>query len=158
MQFDITKNEGKPHVISYTRDNGTVTWMHSDDYFVRHDLSHYAIESTMPYRTAFNGMINNGMDIKDFENREKRALIPITAEAAYAENMANLFLQEIWQGEFDDFNKIQQGTFATSVNGRFPLTTLPQEKIDAVRCRLRELLQRWDELPAGETLTLTFPS
>ncbi len=45
MQMRITKNSGKPHIIKYIRDNGTETWMYSDDFFVQHDLSHFAIES-----------------------------------------------------------------------------------------------------------------
>jgi hypothetical protein len=74
MFIRITKNTGKPHIIRYIRDNGTETetWMHSDDFFVSHDLSHYAIEKQLNYKTAFNGMLNKGMDIKDFENSKKR--------------------------------------------------------------------------------------
>jgi len=33
------------------------------------------IEKTPGYITAFMGILNNGMDIKDFENREKRKLL-----------------------------------------------------------------------------------
>ncbi len=50
MLMEITKNEGKPHIISYARDDGTITWMHSDDFFVRHDLSHYVIEKQLGYK------------------------------------------------------------------------------------------------------------
>ncbi len=129
--------------------------MHSDDFFVRHDLSHYAIESVLQYRTAFNGMINNGMDIKDFEDKEKRAILAVTDEAMYAENMANLFLIEIAQGEFADFNTVQKQAFV-SFNNQYPAVTLPVEKIQAIRGYLRELLSQWQKLPGGETLVLTF--
>lgn len=88
MQIRITKHSNKPHILKYIRDNGTETWMYSDDFFVQHALSHYALESILGYRTAFHGMQNSGMDIRDFENREKRAAINITAEAMYAESMA----------------------------------------------------------------------
>jgi hypothetical protein len=44
MELRITKNISKPHIILYKRDNDTETWMYADDYFVRHDLSHYALE------------------------------------------------------------------------------------------------------------------
>ncbi|MEO8171808.1 MAG: hypothetical protein ABI581_01950 [Sediminibacterium sp.] len=151
----IKKNTSKPHVIKYIRNNGTDTWMYSDEFFVRHDLSHYAIESIMQYRTAFNGMLNNGMDIKDFEDKEKRARIPITDEACYAENFSNLFLTEILQGEFDDFNAVQQDSF-NGMNTQFKPLTLGEEKITGIRNYLRRLLQQWNELPAGETMELTF--
>ena len=129
--------------------------MYSDDFFIRHDLSHYAIEKTLGYTTAFNGMLNNGMDIKDFENREKRMAMLITDEAFYAENMANLFLMEIAQGNLDDFNTIQQTAFE-SLQIQFPAITLPEGKINEIRSYLRTLLQQWNELPPGETLELSF--
>ena len=106
MEMRITKNTAKAHVILYKRNNGTETWMPADDFFVRHDLSHYAIEKTLDYTTAFMGMLNAGMDIRDFENREKRKQLTITQEAWYAENMANLFLIEVSQGYFDNFNQV----------------------------------------------------
>ena len=151
----MTKNIGKPHIIKYIRDNGTETWMYSDDFFIRHDLSHFAFETVMQYRTAFNGMLNNGMDIKDFEDKEKRALLTVTDEAYYAENMANFFLIEIAQGEFEDFNSVQQQSFA-SFNHQYPVITLPKEKIDTTRNYLRQLLQQWNEIPDGNTLELIF--
>jgi len=155
MLLQLTKNNGKPHIIKYIRDNGTVTWMYSDDFFIRHDLSHYAIEKILGYTTAFNGMLNNGMGIKDFEDREKRKAMNITDEAFYAENMANLFLMEIAQGNFDDFNTVQQDAFE-SLPVQFPKITLPDGKINEIRSYLRQLLQQWNELPAGETLELIY--
>lgn len=155
MQIRITKHINKEHTLKYIRDNGTETWMRSDDFFVQHDLSHYALESILGYRTAFNGMLNSGMDIKDFEDRAKRAVINITAEAMYAETMANLFLVEIMQGEFDDFNSVQQEAFS-STNKSLQPTSLTVEQIKAVRKYLRELLQQWEDLPAEQTMELHF--
>jgi hypothetical protein len=106
--IQLTKNTGKPHIIKYIRDNGTPRGCTVMIFLCRHDLSHYAIETIIGYATAFNGMLNGGMDIKDFENREKRMAMQVTAEALYAENMSNLFLTEILQGEFEDFNAVQQ--------------------------------------------------
>jgi len=111
MLLQLTKNNNKPHIIKYIRDNATTTWMYCDVFFVRHDLSHYAIEKTLGYTTAFNGMKNNGTDIKNFEHREKGKAMHNTDEAWYAENMANFFLIEIAQGQLDDFNTVQQGAF-----------------------------------------------
>ncbi len=155
MQIRITKNTGKPHILKYIRDNGTETWMYADDFFVRHDLSHFALESVLEYKTAFNGMLNSGMDIKDFEDKQKRAELNVTAEAWYAENMANLFLMEIVQGDFADFNKVQQEAFV-SFNHQYPVITLPEDKIKETRNYLRQLLTQWKELPSGQTLELIF--
>ena len=155
MELQITKNTAKPHIVLYKRDNGTETWMQADDYFVRHDLSHYAIEKTLGYSTAFMGMLNNGMDIRDFENREKRKQLTVTKEAWYAENMANLFLIEIAQGKFDDFNQVASSAFA-NMSLDFPAPQLSATAIDAIRKYLQELLQSWSNLPTGQTLVLSF--
>lgn len=151
----VTKNAGKPHIILYIRNDGSQTWMHSDDFFVMHDLSHYALEKTLSYTTAFMGMLNDGMDIKDFEDREKRRQIIVTQEAAYAENMANLFLVEILQGNFENFNEISGQAFETPWKN-FPPLHLSDEEINLVRTFLRQLLNQWKVLPAGETMILTF--
>jgi hypothetical protein len=155
MLIRLSKHTGKPHVIKYIRDDGTETWMQADDFFVRHDLSHFALETVLGYKTAFNGMINSGMDIKDFENREKRRAMKVTDEAGYAENMANLFLGEIVQGNFEDFNAVQQQTLAHTNNG-IPIVELADEKIQAVRKYFRQLLAEWELLPSGQTMELVF--
>ena len=155
MLMRITKNIDKPHIIKYIRDNGTETWMYSDAFFVQHDLSHFAIESVMKYSTAFNGMLNSGMDIKDFEDKEKRARLTVTDEACYAENMSNLFLTEIMQGEFEDFNTVQQQSFI-AMNTQCQPVSLSDEKIQTIRDYLRQLLDQWNEMPVGETMELTF--
>jgi len=154
MLMEITKNEGKPHIISYARDDGTITWMHSDDYFVQHDLSHYAIEKELEYKTAFMGMLNDGMDIKDFENREKRKQMTISKEAWYSENMANLFLIEIFQGEFDDFNNVSGEAFK-KMEREYDPPVLNEKEINSVRNYLKALLQQWKELPPGTTMSLS---
>ena len=155
MLIRITKNTDKPHILKYIRDNGTETWIHADDFFIQHDLSHLALETILQYRTAFNGMVNSGMNLSDFENREKRAFINITDEAWYAENMANLFLTEISQGVFEDFNEVQQQTFQ-SFNLTYPVITLTDPIIQAIRTYLGLLLLQWKELASGNTLELTF--
>ena len=95
------------------------------------------------------------MDIRDFENREKRKQLTVTKEAWYAENMANLFLIEIAQGKFDDFNQVASSAFA-NMSLDFPAPQLSETVIDAVRKYLEELLQSWNSLPYGQTMVLTF--
>ena len=155
MQILFTKNTGKPHGIKHIRDDGSETWMASDDFFIRHDLSHYAIETILQFKTAFYGMIQNGMDIRDFENKEKRKALLITAEAWYAENMANLFLMETKNGNFEDFNSISSQTLA-EMNLPFPALLLNDDDLNTIRNYLQQLLFQWNQLPTGDTLRLNF--
>ena len=155
MQLRITKNSDKPHSLLYKRDNGTETWMSAGEFFVRHDLSHYAIEKTLGYTTAFMGMLNDGMDIKDFEDRDKRLRIPLTAEGVYAENMANLFLMEIVQGGVEDMNQVIADSFIAMGRPLRPVR-LSDAELTAVRSLLRQLLGDWNVLPVGQTMILEF--
>jgi hypothetical protein len=153
MTLEFKKNEGKKHVISYHRDDGTKEWMHADDFMIMHDLSHFAIEKTLGYKTAFYGMINRGIELTDFLDKTKREAMDLTSEAAYAESMANLFLMEIWQGRFENFNQVQQGTLHTSAPDVQPLNLLNDE-IDAIRSCLVRLLHQWQKLQPGESIQL----
>ncbi|HVM88108.1 MAG TPA: hypothetical protein VMT76_07950 [Puia sp.] len=155
MELNIAKNTGKPHIILYKRDNGSETWMKADDFFVHHDLSHFALEKTLHYTTAFMGMINSGMDIKEFEDREKRKQLIVTGEAVFAENMANLFLIEIFQGRFNDFNETVRESFK-QMNGKTDPPLLQQHQIDAVRNYILQLINQWKMLPAGQSMKLIY--
>jgi len=155
MEMRITKNTGKPHIILYERDNGSQTWMHADEFFVMHDLSHYALEKKLGYKTAFMGMLNGGMDIKDFEDREKRKKMIVTKESAYAENMANLFLMETRQGSFENFNRVSKQAFESTWK-KFPSPDLSDKDIESIRKYLRELLKAWNRLTVGKTMILKF--
>jgi hypothetical protein len=129
--------------------------MPAGEFFVRHDLSHYAIEKTLGYTTAFMGMLNDGMDIKDFEDRDKRLRIPLTAEGVYAENMANLFLMEIAQGVVEDMNQVIADSFIAMGTPVTPVRFSDAE-LTAIRSLLRQLLGDWNTLPEGQTMMLEF--
>lgn len=155
MQLLITKYHDKKNVIKYIRNNGTETWMYSDDFFVLHDLSHFALEKTLGYTTAFMGMLNDGTSIQDFEDRDTRNELTITKEALYAENMANLFLMETMQGNFTNLNEvIKQAHEGVSTN--YPAPVLTEDNITNIRTALHDLISSWRSLPAGKTLQLEY--
>ncbi|HXB44680.1 MAG TPA: hypothetical protein VNV85_11505 [Puia sp.] len=155
MKLQITKNKGKPHIILYHRDNGTQTWMHADAFFVLHDLSHFALEKTLGYKNAFLGTVNKGVDVKDFENPEKRKQMGLGKEAAYAENMANLFLIELLQGNFDDFNQILNQAFKP-MDKQLSVPILSDKEIFSVRTYLQALITQWKQLQSSETMHLDY--
>ena len=129
--------------------------MPADDYFVRHDLSHYAIEKILEYRNAFLGMLNSGMEFHDFEDRNKRMQIGMSNEAAHAECLANLFLQDAVQGKLKNFLELASSMFQTSFSShKMPNLSMPQ--VEKIRNLLSTLLQQWNELPEEETMNLYF--
>lgn len=155
MQIHFTKNNGKLHLITYYRTDGTNTWMHASEYFVLHDLSHYAIESELCYPDAFYGMLNQGMKPGDFENRQIRQQLGMSSPAAHAENLANLFLTEQLQGRFNDFISVAEAAWKTSF-GDIPSPALRGEQVDAIRQNLEQRILEWKNLEIGNTLILSF--
>lgn len=154
MKIWFTKNNSQLFSIRYERDNGSSTWMKADSFFIRHDLSHYAIEKTLGYKTAFFGMINRGMEPKDFDDSVKRKLIPITSDACYAENMANLLLMEIVQEPLVDFNGTLKQAF-NPIGTAHEAPVLQETELSAIRKLLRQLWWEWDLLPVGQSILLT---
>ncbi len=155
MTLSFTKFPDKPPVFEVTRDDGSTCWQSSTPFFVLHDLSHYALEKTLGYRTAFLGMVNNGMTLDAFEDRESRSRIQVTEEAWYAECMANLFLTELSQGPFTDFNAVCAATF-TAMNQPYPPPVLSETTLQRIRDLLSGLRTQWEALAPKSSLTLTF--
>ena len=85
---------------------------------------------------------------------QKRNQMTISKEAWYSENMANLFLMEISQGEFDNFNEVVNETFRTA-NKQYSPPVLSNEEIIGIRMYLRELLRVWNELSPGIKMSLS---
>ena len=88
--------------IRCTRADGTVTWQRQDPakarFFVRHDLTHYAVETVLEHRRGFYGLLAEGWDFTDFGAPWPRGPIPADADPA-----------ELWVG-FLDAENAGQGT------------------------------------------------
>jgi len=57
MDIIFKKRTGQKQIISYKREGKSYFWMETDEFFVLHDLSHYAIETRLTYTSAFWGLI-----------------------------------------------------------------------------------------------------
>jgi len=152
MLVEITKRADGAGVLRCTRADGSVTWQKQTDrhaaFFSLHDLTHFAVETTLDCRRGFFGLIAEGWDIEDTTGKGARG--PLPPEAGLAECVVGLFDSErasgaIWTlEEFHEFG----GPGASG---------LTQEQIGAIRKRRSELFQKWSAVPAGETLRLQFP-
>ena len=95
------------------------------------------------------------LEMKDFEDREKRKSMVVSRQAVYAENMANLFLTEKVQGEFADFNAVLATAFVP-MNFDYPVPVLSGDDIKKVRTSLGQYFEEWNQLPVGQTMVLKF--
>ena len=86
LTIRIKKNTDGTAALSCTRADGTVTWQRQQGaqglFFPRHDLTHYAVETVLEYRSAFYGLIATGWNISDFGPPWPRGQMPEEAGVA----------------------------------------------------------------------------
>lgn len=153
--------------LTCVRDDGTSTWQRQSGslglVFPPHDLTHYAVETTLGYTRGFYGLIAEGWEIADFAKPWPRG--PIPEEAQEVELIVGFFDTErrsitgLTEAEFNDhadrYVAARQSRKGSSL-GTAPHLTASQ--IDAVRSVRGDLLRRWSSLAPGETLELLFPA
>ncbi len=138
LKIHIKKDSAR-NTITYKRKGLEDAWIVADHFLVMHDLSHYVIEKTMNYENAFWGMIKSGIHPEEFLIKERREKILTSDEAWYDEHMANLFLMELSQGYFEDFNTVLHQTLKTT-NPNLPLVQISAEKKILLESYTRSLL------------------
>ena len=152
MRVQITKRSDESGVLRCVRTDGSVTWQKQTDrhaaYFALHDLTHFAVETTLGFRRGFFGLISEGWDIEDTSGKGARG--PLPPEAGEAELIVGLFSAEraggvIWT--VDEFHES-----AAMVGAR----QLSFDEIVRVKKKRSELFQQWFAIEPGATLELQF--
>jgi len=159
LQF--TKRADGRAVLRCVRADGSATWQRQDDeraqFFPRHDLVHYAVETELGFRHGFYGLIAAGWDIADTTGKGARGLLP--DEAIAVEYLVSAFSAERASGASatdEEFNQ-QAKLFAQSREMEPPRWLTPNE-LSRIRLRIGELLAQWNALSPDATLKLTFPA
>ncbi len=152
MRVQITKKADGSGVLRCVRADGSATWQKQTDrhavFFALHDLTHFAVETTLGYRGGFFGLVAEGWDIEDTTGKGARG--PLPPEAAEVEGIVGLFDAEraggvIWT--VDEFNE-----FATMKGAR----VLSFDEIARVKKKRSELFQQWSAVATGAVLELHF--
>ncbi len=146
------------------RADGSRTWQRQERhaaFFAAHDLTHYAVETTLGLREAFYGLVAGGWDFDDFLPPYARG--PLNAEALWAETLVGLL--DVERGTATDGAALMQASEFTAVltehlraAGFAAPRALDEPTLAAIRARRDALLAEWAALPAGETLRLPFPA
>lgn len=150
--------------LTCVRDDGSTTWQRFEGptamVFPGHDLTHYAVETTLGFRHGFFGLVAEGWNIQDFATPWPRGEIP--AEAREVELIVGFFDSEQRQGaswtalEFEAHAELFVGAAAARGKAAPPRTrVLTDDDIVAVRASRDALLQTWQATPPGGELTLT---
>ena len=153
LRIEIVKQPDGAGVLRCTRQDGTVTWQKQNKHaahFALHDLTHYAVETTLGFRKGFFGLIAEGWDVEDTTGKGARGALPM--EAVEVEQIVGLFDAERGSGTLwtpEEFNQ-----FAPR-----PLTApLTVDAILGIRSARAALFRKWAETSPGQKLELTFPN
>jgi hypothetical protein len=156
----IKKKTDGAAALSCIRPDGSTTWQRQEGrlgvFFPLHDLTHYAVETVLGFRRAFFGLVADGWDMSTFDERGIAARLP--EDALLAEVIVGFFDAERASGSIssaDDFNWKLDTYYA-----EHDIPAPPFRMTDGALARIREvrgtLFSRWRDLPAGDTLELSF--
>lgn len=148
--------DGKEPVLTCVRDDGSVTWQKSSEYFVRHDLIHYAVEITLGYRNAFLGLVAGGRGLEDFGTRGSVKDM-YTDEEWWAELIVSaLQFPSAAGGPAASEDEVIDAVVKSCSDSGNLAPAITAEQVHAIGERIRELHRLWSRLPEGEALDLTF--
>ena len=154
------KNKDGSAALTCVRSDGSATWQRQEGklgaVFPPHDLTHYAVESTLGYDHAFFGLIADGWEISDFAAASRPA--PLTNESLEVEIFVGAFDLErrtFQVSSAEEFNA--QAQFVASRNGgSFVPRPLTEEDLARVRAKRAEVFAKWAAVEPGGTLELPF--
>jgi len=159
LRIHLVKDKDGSVLLRCHRRDGTVTWQRNDrgrgNFFVVHDLTHYAVETVLAHRRGFWGLVADGWNVTDFGAPWPRG--PMPADMDPSELIVGFFDGEraggvTWTAA--DFNDKAEKYFAS--HGAKKTLTLRDRELDAIRTLVQDLISRWMLLPRGATLELPF--
>ncbi len=157
MQIRFQKGTDGPSTMRCLRDDGTETWTTLKSITPHHDLTHYAVETTLGFRGAFYGLIAQGWNIDDFTTRlADGSFRAMPEEAMHAESLVILLQGEYASGREQEELVGLAGLSCSAHDVAAPEVSPAQ--LAAVRSRLQECCGQWNHLMPGDTLELPFPA
>jgi hypothetical protein len=156
IRIKKARNEDSRHSLTCIRADGTTVGQKATDFFIQHDLTHYAVETALGLRHAFWGLIASGWTFSDFESRAEgsaKSRAPHT-EAHIAEALVGTYDLELTAGRIADsvrIGRVAEVCRAHSVEAIDIAGFLPD-----IRSRRAELHVRWAKLNPADAMELVF--
>lgn len=154
VRFTKSRNPDRSHTLTCVRDDGSTTGMTVTEFFIRHDLTHFAVESILGYEDAFYGLVAKGWDVDSFSEREpgSRKSRTLPEIALFTETLVGA-LDLDWTAGARSSAEILEQIKTTHLDTQI----LPsEEQIQSIRLRRDELWKSWNALPSGDTLEFCF--
>lgn len=155
LKIRLTKGRDGPSTLVCTRPDGTSTWMRVQDFFPLHDLTHYAVESTLGLREAFYGLIVSGWNITDFAKPGAGSRTP--PQAVHAEHYVAILQREFFARDLktvDEFNE-EMSAFSNGMSST-PARKVSEAELGEMRAKVFELSNQWRSLGPGESMQVEF--
>jgi hypothetical protein len=154
LKIEIVKRADGAGLLRCTRADGSVTWQKQSErhavHFTHHDLTHFAVETTLGYEQGFFGLIASGWDIEDTTGKGARG--PLPGEAGEVESVVGLFDSERGSGTLWTPEEFAQ--FAP----RRLTRKLDEAAIRGIRSSRGDLFRRWAGVETGGKLELEYLS
>lgn len=159
LRIRFTKRSDGAVVLQCVRRDGSATWERHDgqaSFFSFHDLSHFAVETVLPFRRGFYGLIADGWDIADTTGKGTRGKLP--SEGILVEHIVGLLDRERVGGapplSAAEFNAhIAQFVANDGLDAPPAFTEI---ELAAVRQRIETLHRQWAAVSPGSSFELTF--
>ncbi len=152
MEIIITKGNNR-NTLTCKRENNTTTSLNLGPDLPNHDIAHYVIETKFNMKKGFYGAIKSGMSIEELS--DKNTIKKLGSESWLAEIMTRN-LQGIGSGAV----AIEQFIALVKWEAKgFKNMTIPEMDINMIKDLKTEfdyLCDRWDKIPEGAQLNLTF--
>jgi uncharacterized C2H2 Zn-finger protein len=152
LKIEIVKRADGAGLLRCTRADGTVTWQKQSErhaeHFTHHDLTHFAVETTLGYGQGFFGLIASGWDIGDTTGKGARG--PLPDEAGEVECVVGLFDSERGSGMLWTADEFAQ--FAP----RRLTRKLDEAAIRGIRSSRGDLFRRWAGVEISGKLELEY--
>ena len=145
------EKEGDGMVLTLKRADGSQTWAHFKAAFPSHDLSHYAVETSLEAGHGFYGLVAQGWDFPDFGDPARRHAMP--PDTLYLERITGLFWTEFHNNDVfpPETFEVEEAPEVPHLHGK-----LTEEMATSIRRLIRELVGQWKALPEREVLELPF--
>jgi hypothetical protein len=155
ITIQFSRGKDKHDVLSVIRENGSRSWQHQQPGIPVHDLTHFAVESTLALADGFYGLLTQGWDITRLTDRDVRDVLP--PEGMWTELVVGLVQAErtspepLSAADFNDLLEKEKTNFGLTVD-----RVLTEQELDRIRESFLHLFGKWRALKPGEEMTLEF--
>ena len=154
LKITFTRRRDGSVVERFERADGSVTWQRKPgaqaNYFAQHDLTHFAVETTLQYRRGFYGLLAEGFDVNDLSTSLSEDQNPAEIVVGFLDR--ERAMQEQWSAA--QFN--EGAAMHYSSRGLAQPPVLDDATLEKMRQCVQDLLRRWAQVAEGESMVLEF--